>query len=109
MAAVLYGPDLLAVQGFSNNSVLALPMLHERGPARSAGHLLDSPLCMHCHTASHATAACSPSQAYAPQYPVPKEERWYFLLADPSVVRGSPLMDGTGTKGGTLAAAWAGT
>ena len=47
---------------------------------------------MHCHTASHATGACSPLQAYAPQYPVPKEERWYFLLADPSVVRGSLLM-----------------
>lgn len=30
--------------------------------------------------------ACSFSQAYAPQYPVPKEERWFFVLADPTTV-----------------------
>jgi hypothetical protein len=26
-------------------------------------------------------------QAYAPRYPTPKEENWYFILADPSMVR----------------------
>jgi hypothetical protein len=27
-------------------------------------------------------------QAYAPRYPLPKEENWYFLLADPAAVGG---------------------
>lgn len=56
-------------------------------PCKNQAHVLFA-ISLQSHS-PHAGAAALRWQAYAPQYPVPKEERWFFVLADPATVSGS--------------------
>ena len=59
--------------------------LHACFPA--AGRLAAKRQCCHHTHPAACPPACLPAlQAYAPRYPLPKEENWYFLLADPAAV-----------------------